>query len=560
MTAQGHLIRSQRGTANLIRRLRLVVDCSDGFARDKSREKVRSPERRGFTMVELLVTVTIIGMMASLLVTAMLQAQELARAARTKSLIARLNAEMLGRFETYRTRRLPIDPNVGRDPRGTTASPSSGVLTAPGMNNPLQFDAFYTTPANGYPTSSANRASRSLQVALKSLYARREFLRREMPDRYQDLVLLHGDNATQIPYGYVDVTTGNIPIPFTQSLSLPTGTNMREPLFLFREWTNGPPYVGFATAEMSPVQNINLLYPVVPALMQAYQRRINSNLRYQYQAAGNTGTTDSIFKNMAQQHEGAECLHLILTSAQGEDDTGRALFLENEVRDTDGDGMPEFIDGWGRPIAWIRWPAGFVSPLQQADDVVTPELVPLRWNTLNSLATTPIARDPFDLRGVSIYVNPASINPAEPNGPVKNPPQNEGTVGVLDVASAPYPTGLPDDPATTDDDSLCPWGWGFAITPLIVSAGRDSEFGLNMGKSAASSRLFTAVPASATDRIWFRKLTDPYSLFKFYKLSDTAAATGYAQMGAVIYGDRNGLNGGVQVHSDNIHNHALGTR
>jgi hypothetical protein len=45
------------------------------------------------------------------------------------------------------------------------------------------------------------------------------------------------------------------------------------------------------------------------------------------------------------------------------------MFGKQDIGDTDEDGAPEFIDGWGNPIAWLRWPAGFVarSPLMSAD-------------------------------------------------------------------------------------------------------------------------------------------------------------------------------------------------
>jgi hypothetical protein len=39
-------------------------------------------------------------------------------------------------------------------------------------------------------------------------------------------------------------------------------------------------------------------------------------------------------------------------------------FRSDEIGDVDGDGHPEFVDGWGRPISFIRWPAGFSSVLQ----------------------------------------------------------------------------------------------------------------------------------------------------------------------------------------------------
>ncbi|RUL82040.1 type II secretion system protein [Tautonia sociabilis] len=36
-------------------------------------------------------------------------------------------------------------------------------------------------------------------------------------------------------------------------------------------------------------------------------------------------------------------------------------FTDKEVRDTDGDGLLEFVDAWGRPLQFYRWPVYFIS-------------------------------------------------------------------------------------------------------------------------------------------------------------------------------------------------------
>ncbi len=59
----------------------------------------------------------------------------------------------------------------------------------------------------------------------------------------------------------------------------------------------------------------------------------------------------------------AECLYLVVMNATG-DGEARTLFAKQDIGDVDGDGAPEFIDGWGNPIGWIRWPAGVTSDLQ----------------------------------------------------------------------------------------------------------------------------------------------------------------------------------------------------
>lgn len=65
-------------------------------------------KRNGFTLVELLITVAIIGIMASMIVFAMFSAQEAAREQKTRMLITKLNNIVMQRWESYRTRRVPI--------------------------------------------------------------------------------------------------------------------------------------------------------------------------------------------------------------------------------------------------------------------------------------------------------------------------------------------------------------------------------------------------------------------------------------------------------------------
>lgn len=90
-----------------------------------------------------------------------------------------------------------------------------------------------------------------------------------------------------------------------------------------------------------------------PAVNRTYLRRISA-------ANNGSGVNDG------DAFQGAECLYLII--AHGTDDADALThFSQSDVGDADGDGLPEFLDGWGRPISFIRWPAGFVSPRQSRD-------------------------------------------------------------------------------------------------------------------------------------------------------------------------------------------------
>lgn len=85
----------------------------------------------------------------------------------------------------------------------------------------------------------------------------------------------------------------------------------------------------------------------------------------------------------SRAYEGAECLAMIVM--RGGFDTGiPESFRPDEIGDIDRDGWPEILDGWGKPIGFIRWPAGLQSPLQPQNSAVNP--------------------DPFDPMGVSVQI------------------------------------------------------------------------------------------------------------------------------------------------------------
>lgn len=79
----------------------------------------------------------------------------------------------------------------------------------------------------------------------------------------------------------------------------------------------------------------------VPSVTQGYRRKAT---------AGWTETS-----------QGAECLFLILATMRDGDKNAIDYFSRSEIGDVDGDGMREILDAWGRPIEFIRWPAGYTK-------------------------------------------------------------------------------------------------------------------------------------------------------------------------------------------------------
>ncbi len=216
---------------------------------------------RGLTLIELLITISILTTLAAMFLGASNAAMESARSARTKTTINKIHTLLMERWGSYTTRRVDVD---------TTA------MTAP--------------PPTGQ------------QMAGIRLSALRLLMQLEIPDRWSDII---GGPVVD-----------NMPVTIT---SAPTDRTLS----------------GYAASI------------VYPSLAKSYLRR--------YSALNPSASSATI-----EDNQGAECLYMIIMLATG-DGEARTLFSRQDIGDTDGDGALEFLDGWGRPIHFLRWPAGFVN-------------------------------------------------------------------------------------------------------------------------------------------------------------------------------------------------------
>lgn len=113
--------------------------------------------------------------------------------------------------------------------------------------------------------------------------------------------------------------------------------------------------------------------------------------RLRVEAVYGTSNWNTILTNWSDDHEGAECLHLILSTQSDEEGSFIRHFSQSEIGDVDGDSMPEVLDSWGNPIEFLRWAPGFRSPRQDLDRNNSPDpfdqfkLDP-RWNTPPAVA------------------------------------------------------------------------------------------------------------------------------------------------------------------------------
>jgi prepilin-type N-terminal cleavage/methylation domain-containing protein len=116
--------------------------------------------RGGFTLVEMLVTVTIVAILAAMVFGAMTAAENTAKIAKTRATIVKLHRLIMARYESYKTRRIPIDMFLRAD-----------------TNNPI------------------NPAMTPAEMAQVRLDAIREIMRMELPERASDVVNRPDGNA-----------------------------------------------------------------------------------------------------------------------------------------------------------------------------------------------------------------------------------------------------------------------------------------------------------------------------------------------------------------------------
>lgn len=292
-----------------------------------NRRTNNSLKTRGFTLVELMVSIFIVSIIATFILVALNDVRERARERRAETQVARIHQILMARLDEYRVRSVPV---------------------------------------RSLPTTNPNL------VAEARLLVLRDLMRLEMPDRK------------------TDVTDPPVNLP-------------------------------------NPMNGMNRLVASPPALYRSYQRRA-------MRSTGAASVADLQTENFwTSEHQGSECLYMVLSAIQEGETNAVEFFKASEVGDTDGDGMLEILDPWERPIEYLRWAPGVLSPIQDQDRTVAADPFDAvkkdrRWSD----AASPI---PF-----ALYPFVVSSGPDEQFGLVLDDPDTGEFLRYSQTASGgPYP-------------------------------------------------------------------------------------------------------------------------
>jgi hypothetical protein len=169
--------------------------------------------------------------------------------------------------------------------------------------------------------------------------------------------------------------------------------------------------------------------------------------------------------------ESAELLYLILTGADlfGVPPVGEDEFSTSEVRDTDGDGLLEFVDAWGRPLRFYRWPTRL---LRCGEDTFT-------GNTNgDGNNTTPAGPEAWpDPRYASLLISTLPSLKVNDQSLIRDPEDSLGLIYTQVIKRNPPTGGAGDLAARQKLERLFHTPETFH-TLLIVSAGPDGNLGL----------------------------------------------------------------------------------
>jgi prepilin-type N-terminal cleavage/methylation domain-containing protein len=322
----------------------------------------KSKIARGFTLVELLVVMTIIGILLAFILNAAMGAVRQAQERATQSLITKLEAGLNDRLDAL-------------------------LQTRPDYNMAHYYLAGVYVDNSGYPIAGG--------IQRAQVIAWYDYIKSEMPDVF----FYQGDTNTDYPLNFAANPYPGTALATYGNYMLPLGHMVQGPL---PPPALAPqPWAGYGDSHVDP--NSGLLVSTNPNLgfvgsgifgaSYTAAAGIYKNLGYLptgYDGIDNNGNglVDELGEGVPASNQAtflanfkathkhstarAEMLYALLVEGRGPLGSvfNRDDFTDKEVQDTDNDGLPEFVDAWGKPLQFFRWPLLYNSDIQRGQIIV----------------------------------------------------------------------------------------------------------------------------------------------------------------------------------------------
>ncbi|MFO0889276.1 MAG: hypothetical protein U0790_09070 [Isosphaeraceae bacterium] len=207
-------------------------------------------------------------------------------------------------------------------------------------------------------------------------------------------------------------------------------------------------------------------------------------------SSANAAVVTQVTANLsAHQHNTAraEALYAVLVEGVGPLGSvfNRDDFTDREVRDTDGDGLPEFVDAWGQPLQFFRWPILHHSQAQKGQRIIDdlssglPTFAPPYDSVFEAREQSPL--DPNQqLMAPAWWSGNTAANSNSPFASLGGPAAALGASGgvlAFEHFFHRLTEPLTHDTAASlyywDRGATFPYRRAFQLRPLIVSSGPD---------------------------------------------------------------------------------------
>ena len=282
--------------------------------------------RSGFTLVELLVVITIIALLGTMSVGVSRVAIESAKRSRTEMTIAKIDSVVSAMYEKYQYKQIDLSKYLQKSWFSDATNGRYWLYTYDYPTNTLWNN--YINTYNGLATFQEKINFNHAKVPqLWRLHVLRDTVRIEMPCWAGDVYVPNENDSYN--------TTATVRSAAVRPNGGPDGDR------------------------------------AVSALTNVYQQAL-------IKITGNN--MDQVLSWTPADHAAfnAELLYMIVMNGDPE---ARSLFNEREIGDVNGNGLNEFIDGWGRPIHWLRWcpSLGAVDRSFIVDEIVPTGTTLINW-------------------------------------------------------------------------------------------------------------------------------------------------------------------------------------